>query len=389
MPARIFAYYVAHTGKSLLWTAADMLWLYLLISVRGMNPAKAGLIFLVGLAANAVADLGAGIWLDRARSGVAATAMTALAVSAVAFPLTIVAEPYGFVPVLLAALLFRVAYSFYDVPHNALLSRLSDSPRTAMRLSRGRTIGTGIAGIMVCMLVRTGAVDRQAATMAICALSGAALLLAFAVVPLLLPGASPVAPNRRCGVLPGLPPAFLLASIVGIVALGGLGKALLHLPAAMPHAAYADILLLLTVGRMAAGLVPFLPASAWADRYGLPAAYLASAGMALAIGYSAQAIVVLLLGFVLGITNLLGWAKLPSLVRGAQGYGTYTMAGKLALGASGMAMTALLGEAPLYTLAGFNRVSVIAAIACGVAATLFAVLRCGSAPERRSDFSPA
>lgn len=388
MPTHIVAYFIAHTGKSLLWTAADMLTLYMLIAVCRMDPASAGAAFLVGLAANAVADLAAGIWLDRARAGVTTIAMAALAVSAVAFPLTIVAGSSGFVPVLLAMLLFRVAYSFYDVPHNTLLSRLSDSSRTAMALSRGRAVGTGVAGVIVCLLLRASATDAPAFTAMVCVLALAGLLLGFAVVPLLRNRPvreSPAASPRR----PGLPPLFLVGSIVGIVALGLIGKALLHLPAELPHAALADILLLLTVGRMAASLVPVDRASGWVDRHGLAAAYLASAVVAVTVGRNAEVLTVLLLGFASGLTNLLAWAKLPSLVRSAQGYGTYTMASKLALGAAGMTMAALLGIAPLYTSSGFRQVAIIAALLCVVAAILFRVARRGLARMGSPGVSPA
>lgn len=388
MPPRIAAYHIAHTGKSLLWTAADMLTLYMLIAVCRMDPGSAGAAFLIGLAANAVADLAAGIWLDRARAGVTTIAMAALATSAVAFPLTIVAGSSGFFPVLLAMLLFRVAYSFYDVPHNALLSRLSDSGRTAMALSRGRAVGTGVAGVIVCLLLRIGPRDASAVIVTVCVLALAGLVLGFAVVPLLRDRpapASPAASPRQ----PGLPPVFLIGSIVGIVALGLIGKALLHLPAELPHAALADILLLLTVGRMAASLVPLDRASGWVDRHGLAAAYLASAVVAVTVGRNVQVLAVLLLGFASGLTNLLAWAKLPSLVRSAQGYGTFTMANKLALGAAGMTMAALLGIAPLYTSSGFRQVAIIAALLCVLAAILFGVARRGLTPLGSSGVSPA
>lgn len=374
MPSRILAYYVAHTGKSLLWTAADMLPLYVLITVYHMDPATAGAAFLIGLAANALADLGAGFWLDRARSGVAAVAIVALGVSTIAFSLTIAVGAYGFVPVLSAMLLFRIAYSFYDVPHNALLSQLSDSRSGAIALSRGRTIGTGVAGIAVCLLLRTGPVDARAVTISVFVIALTGLILGLAVIPLLRTSPDRVdAPHD--GSRPSVPLDFLAGSIVGIVALGGLGKALLHLPVTRSHPAPGDLLLLLVVGRTAASLVPLDRASRWVERHGLPVAYLGSAGIALAIGRDAQPSAVLLLGFALGLTNLLGWARLPALVRSAGGYGLYTMASKLALGAAGMTMAALLGIDPLYSLSGFRAVSDAAAIACIGAAVLFATAR--------------
>ncbi|MCU6455555.1 hypothetical protein LPN01_15860, partial [Sphingomonas sp. A2-49] len=54
-------YAAAHFGKSLLWTGSDLLPLYLLVSVFGVDPMTAGMIFLIGLAANALTDFGVGI----------------------------------------------------------------------------------------------------------------------------------------------------------------------------------------------------------------------------------------------------------------------------------------------------------------------------------------
>ena len=63
---RICALYcAAHFGKSLLWTASDLLTLYLLVSVYGLSPMTAGLVFLIWLAANALADFGDGLWEGR------------------------------------------------------------------------------------------------------------------------------------------------------------------------------------------------------------------------------------------------------------------------------------------------------------------------------------
>ena len=58
-------YCVAHFGKSLLWTASDLLTLYLLVSIYALAPTMAGAVFMVGLTASALADLGIGLWLAR------------------------------------------------------------------------------------------------------------------------------------------------------------------------------------------------------------------------------------------------------------------------------------------------------------------------------------
>lgn len=146
-------YCAAHFGKSLLWTASDLLTLYVLVTLYRMDPVVAGALFLVALGANAVADLGVGVWIDRHPRHGAMLATMALAVSAASFPATMLLAPQRGFAVLTAMLVFRIAYAGYDVPHNALMARLASEPEQATWLSRGRTIGTGLAGSAVAVML--------------------------------------------------------------------------------------------------------------------------------------------------------------------------------------------------------------------------------------------
>jgi Na+/melibiose symporter-like transporter len=128
------AYYIAHIAKSLLWTATDLVAIYALVSLFGLDPARAGWLFLIGLMANAGGDLAVGTWLDRRPGDARGLAMGGLVIAALSFPLTVLAVPFGWPALLAATLAFRLGYAAYDVPHNALLSRLAIDPRSALRL---------------------------------------------------------------------------------------------------------------------------------------------------------------------------------------------------------------------------------------------------------------
>jgi hypothetical protein len=78
----------------------------------------------------------------------------------------------------------------------------------------------------------------------------------------------------------------------------------------------------------------------------------------------------LVLGALLGATNLIGWALLPLLAQGAGGYARYTMASKMALGVAGLAAMAALGRNSAFSPGGLTLLSVAAAAGCCVAALL-------------------
>lgn len=147
---RAWATYVtAHVGKSLLWSGSDLLTLYMLVSVYRLAPMTAGMLFFIGLAANALADFAVGNHLARRPRHAGPIAAAALVLSGISFSTTVLLAPYGAPALLAATLLFRIAYSGGDVPHNTLLTRLGDTPVRAVSLSRGRTMGTALASLMV------------------------------------------------------------------------------------------------------------------------------------------------------------------------------------------------------------------------------------------------
>ncbi len=358
-----------------MWAASDLLTLYLLVSRYGMAPAMAGALFLAGLGASALADLAIGAWLARRPGDAARMAAVALCTASLVFPLTIVSAPLGPGAVLAAALLFRIAYAGCDVPHNALMSRLAGDPAHATSLSRGRTLGTGIASFVAAACL--GGIGGVGITPLLWGVGAAATLLGIVTVPLLM--AFPLAtPGTRDGGSPigTLPWAFLLASVVGIVALGGLGKAMLHLSGVATPAAGATMLGALIVGRTASALVPVRIASTGEGLSLLAVTLCLSAAVPLLfLDEAYRAVAPLLLGLAMGLSNLIGWALLSLLARDARDYGLYTMASKLALGAAGLALAGGLGGGTVFTPARFPTFAAGIAAACMVAALLYLTCR--------------
>lgn len=362
------AYCIAHTGKSLLWTVSDLLTVYVLVSRYGLTPAMAGGLFLSGLIASALADMGIGTWLGRRPGDAKVLAATALCAAGAAFPLTMLSASVGPGTVLAATLLFRVAYAGCDVPHNALMGRLAGDPERATALSRGRTLGTGMASMAAAGCV--GTVDGAGLIFVLWGIGVAATVLGFAMVRLL--AVFPIARHDARGgsMPPALPATFVLASVIGIVALGAAGKAVLHLSDPSAPMDPSAMLMILIVGRTATALVPLRMTSVRQGLAFLAATYTASAAVPLLFVTDPSSwMASLLLGLTMGMSNLIGWALVSLLAQDARDYGFYTMTSKVALGATGLALAGGLGRSRTFGAADL-RVFVIGVSATCLAAAL-------------------
>ena len=352
-----------------MWTASDLLTIYLLVSLYGVDPRIAGGLFLAGLVANGTADLCVSLWLDRHPYRAAPLAMCSLVLAAASFPATILLAPHGPWALLAATLVFRIAYAGCDVPHNALMTRLGSTPPRAAWLARVRTIGTALASLVAAW--GAPGTDAAATATSLWIMALAALLVGSAMVPLLATAPLAVAkaaPTTRACRLTGLPVSFLAASIIGIVALAGLARAVLHLPAALIDGSM--ILALLIAGRTLSALLPVPNGTTSCGSTSLCGTYLAAAVIAATCAYSIGAVTVVLLGFAMGATNLVGWALLPALADGPRAYGVYTMTSKLALGASGLVLAGGLGGVATFGPATFSAFALAVAGACIMAAVL-------------------
>ncbi len=131
-------YGAAHFGKSLLWTGSDLLPLYLLVTVYRVDPMTAGLVFLIGLAVNALADFGIDSWLARHSPARRDTGGRIAGGVRASFPATVLLAPYGPWPLLAATLTFRMAYAGCDVPHKRIAQPARRHHARATSLARCR-----------------------------------------------------------------------------------------------------------------------------------------------------------------------------------------------------------------------------------------------------------
>lgn len=365
----IVAYALSHLGKSLLWTGGDALTLFLLVRYIGMAPVTAGGLFMILLLWNALCDVGVGRWLDhrgaRGRPLLPILAM-AVPVACLAFPFSLVA-PGGAIWVLGCGLVFRTAFAVFDVPHNALLVRLADTPANGVRLAQLRSLGSGVAAILIGLL----AIPMLAATPPSKPVLGA-ILLGLAVVSggLMIPYlalaagfdrtpvvASPAASRLRPPPTGALT-ALFVASSIGMVAMGAISKVVPHLDLSSTRWAGAALLILM-IGRVSAVVIagPFVARlgarRALVAAYAGTAAFILALPAALAVGGGAALVWIWLIGTAIGMIAVVSWIQLPALARAAPVaaesdrallFGLFTMTSKIALGASGLLFVLAFGS---------------------------------------------
>lgn len=370
---RILAYLVAHFGKSLLWTGSDLLSVFVLVRLHGMAPGLAGWLFFAGLMLNALADGAVGRVLTARPQSRVGLALGGLVLAAIAFPASMglglnSATGAGMALTMVATLVFRVAYAAYDVPHNALMGDLARVAPFPGLLARGRTMGTALAALVLGLGLDLDPGARHLPLLLIGVALVAGMLAAVAIPLLRNMGDAPPLPEAREGV--GLPWRFLAGTLLLVVGTGALSKGLLHLPADRTSPAVGSIVMLLTLGRLAC---TFYPLPLRHGRQGLVdlAAVHAMAGLVvMAFLWGNHAIMILLLGVAMGVANLMAWMLLPWLARHAGDYGVYTMASKLALGLSGLVMSAMLRGRSGFDSVGFAALVWGVAMACIAAGAL-------------------
>lgn len=186
------AYAFAHFGKSLFWQAGELLLAFFLTEAAGLPPSAMGGILALSLVASAVADLALGRVLRGRLSRIEGACSLQFAGACVAAVMLAGLFSTAHLPdaarapfALATALLFRIAYSLYDLPQNVLLSLATSDGASRLRAS---SLRIGISGT-------------------------AALVLALAVAPLLVRDGTPDQPTR-----------FLILSLaLAAIALGSAG----------------------------------------------------------------------------------------------------------------------------------------------------------------------
>ena len=354
-------YALAHLGKCFFWVAGDALTIYVLIRHNGYAPDAAGWIFLAALLWNALCDVLVGLWADRcgaAGRSMAVVLSLAAPVMGFAFAASLFLSSRHMVLTVAAALLFRTAFSVFDVPHNAMMARLSTTPELGVKIANLRTICSGIASLVVGivampLLTRSDSMPTMLLIAPLAAVAVVLMLPFLAIVPRLerLPyHTTQVTGRSSLGFVP-----LCIVTALGTIALGVLGKAVLHLDLSRSQWTMG-ILLALMLGRVVAVGVAGPLIARLGSVAALRAAYLAATvlilGLPLAVAADARAALAIVgvFGVASGAVTIVSWVVLATLVhstgtrrqRGTLRFGIFTMIAKVILGVGGFLLGMIL-----------------------------------------------
>lgn len=166
-----------HFGKSLLWASSVLVFAFYLTEVADLAPATMGWVMAASLVVNAVSDRLIGQFAGRKVTTIAAAARLQLAGALIAalcfvsFAQTALVPPDWRAAYALGSLvMFRLGYSLYDVPQNAVLGLMVGTDRDRSQLSATRYAAAGLANIVVTLclslwVVGIGRHDRAAGFM--------------------------------------------------------------------------------------------------------------------------------------------------------------------------------------------------------------------------------
>lgn len=150
------AYCAAHFGKSLFWNCGTLLLAFFLTEVAGLSPLAMGAVLAVSLLFSAAADVILGRLLRQCLSrplpagslqvwGCIFVSLALLALFAA--PLAPVETRFGWV--IAALLAFRISYSVYDTPQNALMTLATRDTASRSRIAALRVAVSGLAALVL------------------------------------------------------------------------------------------------------------------------------------------------------------------------------------------------------------------------------------------------
>lgn len=132
--AHLLSFSMTNFGKSLIWSVSDIFCLVYATDTLGLSPALAGTLILVSLIWDAFTDPLVGAFIDKHDrlfesfgSALRWAAPICSCFLVLLFAVHAVGHSMPAVAFLMALLLFRTAFTFVDVPDNALLSRVTDN----------------------------------------------------------------------------------------------------------------------------------------------------------------------------------------------------------------------------------------------------------------------
>lgn len=161
-------YAFGHYGKGLFWHTSELLFAFFLTEQAGLPAVWMGAVLIAGILSSAGIDLLVGRALRRQaftlRSalqlhliGAWASALPLVALFATDLLPQGVRIPYA----LAAALAYRIAYAFYDIPQNALLVLAAPDADKRAQLSSLRLASSGLAAITVATILTAMLLDAQ------------------------------------------------------------------------------------------------------------------------------------------------------------------------------------------------------------------------------------
>lgn len=169
------AYSFAHYGKSLFWEMTELMFAFYLAEIFGVEPAILGVLLFVFLIWDAVTDPVLGAATRGRNASIAALSrfqfIGALVSSACFFAIFYKPDVSGSLLIFYAlcvGLLFRTAYTIYDVPQNTLLKRFTSSPESRVSVASLRIAGSAVGSLTVgaataSILSRESAAEQAAA----------------------------------------------------------------------------------------------------------------------------------------------------------------------------------------------------------------------------------
>ena len=149
-------YGVAHLGKSLIWHSSGLLFAYFLTEICAVPPKAMGYILACDMLFSGGADAGFGRLLRRRVASLAAAGRLQLPGVAISCLMLMGFAATPFVPesariayAIATCLLFRLAYSFQDVPENAMLYLAEGDSGRRIELSSVRFVASGLASLAI------------------------------------------------------------------------------------------------------------------------------------------------------------------------------------------------------------------------------------------------
>nr|WP_321440534.1 MFS transporter [uncultured Hyphomonas sp.] len=152
-------YGVAHFGKSLFWNTSSLIFAFFLTELAGFSPSVMGYVLASSLVFNAFVDLTAGRVLSAYVRTTHSAARAQLLASLFAGFAFITFTATGMVPdswkvgyAIFSLLLFRLGYSFYDVPQNAFMSLASSTDAERAKLASIRYMAAGTSILFITLI---------------------------------------------------------------------------------------------------------------------------------------------------------------------------------------------------------------------------------------------